>query len=191
VASSSGLSLPGLSNSEPPRLPAQTGWLARVRLHTAGQADLVDLEWGGEYTHFRRMYGQVFLDAQKGKAIIWVAQLPSAGLIGQVFVHLHSLHLELANGVTRAYLYGFRIKPPYRRQGLGSLMLRTVEADLLKRGYTLVTLNVARDNPDARRFYERYGYQVVGDEPGRWSYLDDQGLRRDVYEPAYRMEKRI
>ncbi len=66
---------------------------------------------------------------------------------------------------------------------------KPLETDLEARAFRLVTLNVGRQNPDARRFYERYGYRVVADEPGRWSYLDDMGKRQEVHEPAWRMEK--
>ena len=135
--------------------PAGPAWLAQVSLRTVRQSDLLGLEWDGEYTHFRRMYRQVFTDSLKGRAVMWVAELPPVGLIGQVFIHLHSARIELANGVTRAYLYGFRVKPAYRDHGLGTTILRIVEDDLVKRRFSLVTLNVAKDNPDARRFYER------------------------------------
>jgi len=52
-------------------------------------------------------------------------------------------------------------------------------------------LNVSRDNLDARRLYERLGYRVVAGDPGRWSYLDEHGIRHDVNEPAWRMEKKL
>jgi ribosomal protein S18 acetylase RimI-like enzyme len=123
--------------------------------------------------------------------VLWVADLAPTGVIGQVFVQLDSARKELADGQTRAYVYGFRVRPIYRSQGVGALMLETLERDLLNRGYRLSTLNVGRENPRARGFYERYGYRVVGDEPGRWSYLDDQGKRQEVHEPAWRMEKRL
>ncbi|MFM8319673.1 MAG: GNAT family N-acetyltransferase [Chloroflexota bacterium] len=153
--------------------------------------DLPALEWGGEYRHFRRLYREIYQGACMGRAVMWVAELPPAGVIGQVFVQLDSARKELADGAIRAYIYGFRIQALYRSQGLGGRMLATVEGDLQRRRFYWATLNVARENPDARRFYERHGYQVVADEPGRWYYMDDDNLRHDVHEPAWRMEKRI
>jgi ribosomal protein S18 acetylase RimI-like enzyme len=67
--------------------------------------------------------------------------------------------------------------------------MHTVEDDLRTRGFRQVTLNVGQDNRDARRFYDRLGYTVVGADPGRWSYIDDKGKRRDMHEPAWRMVK--
>jgi ribosomal protein S18 acetylase RimI-like enzyme len=70
-------------------------------------------------------------------------------------------------------------------------MLQVAEADLLRRGFHKVVLNVNQDNFDARRLYEREGYCVVAEEQGRWSYLDQYGRRREVNEPAWRMEKEL
>ena len=67
--------------------------------------------------------------------------------------------------------------------------MRTIEEDLRKRGFHQVTLNVGQDNLEAQRFYDRLGYIIVGSDPGRWTYIDDKGKRRDVVEPAWRMIK--
>jgi ribosomal protein S18 acetylase RimI-like enzyme len=96
---------------------------------------------------------------------------------------------ELADGCSRAYFYSFRVRSPYQGVGIGTLLMQTAESDLRNRGYNRITLNVRRDNSDARRLYERFGYIVVADEPGRWSYLDHNGHRRHVHEPSWRMEK--
>ena len=155
------------------------------------ESDLPDLEWKGEYQHFRRLYAEAFHMMQNKKAILWVAVLPGVGLIGQLFVQLSSGRNELANGSTRAYIYGFRIKPDYQNHGIGTQMMQIAEKDLAQRGFQWITLNVGRDNPGARRLYERLGFRVVANEPGRWSYQDDQGMIRQVNEPAWRMEKRL
>jgi ribosomal protein S18 acetylase RimI-like enzyme len=122
---------------------------------------------------------------------MWVAELPGIGIIGQLFVQLTSARQELADGVERAYIYGFRIKPDFRGFGLGRRMMQVAENDLAQRRFQRATLNVARDNPQARRLYETLGYRVVGMDPGQWSYLDHLGIRREVHEPAWRMEKHI
>lgn len=121
--------------------------------------------------------------------MLWVAEIPPTGLVGQLFVQLESHRNELADGHTRAYIYSFRVRSSYRSTGIGTLLMQTAETDLRNRGYHRITLNVGRDNPAARRFYERFGYTIVGDEPGRWSYLDHKGHRRHVHEPSWRMEK--
>jgi ribosomal protein S18 acetylase RimI-like enzyme len=160
-----------------------------VSIRQAYKNDLVGLEWNGEYTHFRRLYADTFMMVEQGNALIWIAEANGSGLIGQCFVSLKGNRPELADGTMRAYIYGFRIQPQYRNQGIGTRIMHTVEDDLRKRGFQQITLNVGQDNFDARRFYDRLGYIVVGVDPGRWSYIDDKGKRRDVLEPAWRMIK--
>jgi ribosomal protein S18 acetylase RimI-like enzyme len=154
-------------------------------------SDLPALEWDGEFIHFRRLYADIYKRVERGDGLMWVAEIPNAGIIGQLFISLSSNRPELSDGWQRAYIYGFRIRPAYRNRGIGSGMMRVVETDLEARGYRLVTLNVAQNNPGALRLYERLGYRVVGYEPGEWSYLDHLGKRREVKEPAWRMEKKL
>ena len=44
---------------------------------------------------------------------------------------LYSRQHELADGIDRAYLFSFRLKPDYRNHGLGSFMLEFIESYLL------------------------------------------------------------
>jgi ribosomal protein S18 acetylase RimI-like enzyme len=166
-------------------------WITKVIFRQADEADLPALEWNGQYKHFRQIYQDVFMLSQKGEAAIWVAEFPDEALIGQVLVQLKSARFELADGKTRAYIFGFRIKPEYRNLGIGSKMMQRVEIDLAEKGYAWAILNVNRDNAQAKDLYERLGYKIVAEEPGNWSYLDDMGIRRDVNEPAWRMEKKL
>lgn len=163
--------------------------LSQIVVRLARSADLSALEWGGEFIHFRRLYADVYRNYLAGKALMWIVEHPDEGVIGQAFVSLESGRPELSNGVDRAYIYGFRVKPAYRNRGVGAVVLRTIEKDLLARGYQIITLNVARENLKAQRLYSRLGYQVVAEEAGRWSYVDHLGKLREVNEPAWRMEK--
>jgi ribosomal protein S18 acetylase RimI-like enzyme len=160
-------------------------------IRTLSEKDLPALEWEGEFRHFRLLYRQVYENSLQGKAVMWGAELGAVGIIGQLFVQLSSGKIELANGKTRAYVYGFRVRPQYRGQGVGTSLLSTVEADLKKRQYQHICLNVARENLAAQKLYANLGYHIVGAEPGRWSYKDEYGNEHEVNEPAWRMEKRL
>ncbi len=164
-------------------------WLAMVVVRTVTESDLAGLEWEGQYAHYRRVYADAFERAESGRSVLWIADLPGRGIIGQVFIQLICDRPELADGENRAYLYAFRVRPDYRSQGLGKRMMQVVEADLRRRGFHWVTLNVARENTRARDLYERVGYHVVAPEPGVWSYPDQNGVWHTVEEPAWRMEK--
>ena len=168
---------------------AQVTWLNQVIIRKVEKEDLPALEWEGEYSHFRVIYQDAFRRSQRGLSVLWVAELPSKGLIGQVFIQLHCDRPELCNGIDRAYLFGFRVRPTFRGCGVGSRMMSVLERDLIERSYSYLTLNVARENLDAIRLYQRHGFHIVAPEPGRWQYVDDMGQTREVHEPAWRMEK--
>jgi len=169
----------------------QAAWLARVQIRTMTEDDLPSLEWDGEYTHFRRVYADAFNRFQHGLSVLWVAVLPGVGVIGQVFIQLICDRLELADGTNRAYLYSFRVRPEFRSAGLGTRIMEVVFDDLRRRGFRSLTLNVAKDNPRARKLYERNHFRIVAHEPGRGTFQDEKGAWQTVEEPAWRMERRL
>lgn len=168
-----------------------SNWLSKVIVRPIQRKDLLALEWDGEYNHFRRVYLEVFRRMRSGLAIMWAADLPEEGIIGQVFVQYSSSRQELADGQNRAYVHSFRVKRPYRGAGLGSKLMNVAETGLIQRGYKYVTLNVSHTNPGARHLYSRLGYRVVGPDPGIWSYHDDRGVLQQVNDPGWRMQKRL
>jgi ribosomal protein S18 acetylase RimI-like enzyme len=166
-------------------------WMDQVQVRHLRQEDLPGLEWDGEYAHFRRLFADAWQRMEHGLAVHWVAELPGSGIIGQVFIQLTCDRPELADGVHRAYLFSFRIRPAYRNQGLGTLILNIIEDDLRKRKFQAVTLNVAKENKAAQRLYQKHGYLITAHEPGVWSFPDQDGIWHQMVEPAWRMEKKL
>jgi GNAT superfamily N-acetyltransferase len=169
--------------------PLPADWLSYVTIRQATENDLHKMEWEGEYKHFRTVFKNAYRSMKGGDTIIWVADFLGTLHLGQVFIQYISSRPELANGYNRAYLYSFRIKPRFRNQGLGTKMMDILEADLIKKGYQYLTLNVAKTNLDAQRLYQHRGFEIVDHEPGEWSYRDHLGNRVSISEPAWRMEK--
>jgi ribosomal protein S18 acetylase RimI-like enzyme len=170
--------------------PQSAPWLDEVIIRPLAESDLPALEWEGAYTHFRRVYAQIYQRAVAGRACLWLAQDAEGLVLGQLFVLLRSLADDaIADGQTRAFIHSFRVRPEYRRRGLGSRLLAHAEGDLMARGFEQVSLHVARDNAGGLRFYQRHGYQQVGASDGRWSYEDHEGRTRQMYEPSWRMRK--
>jgi ribosomal protein S18 acetylase RimI-like enzyme len=165
--------------------------LQPVTIRIATRFDLPAMEWDGELKHFRRVFADAYERVELREAVIWIAEVPDIGLIGQLFLSLRSGRPELSDGVTRGYIYGVRVRPDYRNHGVGTQLMLAAETELNKRGFSYATLNVGRDNPKAKRLYERLGYRVIAPESGRWYYEDEDGVRREVYEPAWRMEKAL
>lgn len=58
----------------------------------------------------------------------------------------------------RVYLFGLRIRPEYQRQGIGTALLRYAVGLCAQRGIFEFTIGVETANKDARRLYERLGF---------------------------------
>lgn len=64
-------------------------------------------------------------------------------------------------GLLRGYVQILCVRPDCRRQGLGSSLLRWAE-ERIYRDSPNVFMCVSSFNPDARRLYERLGFELVG-----------------------------
>jgi ribosomal protein S18 acetylase RimI-like enzyme len=156
------------------------------------ERDLAALEWDGAYLHFRRLFRQAYQDMRIGtRQLLMMEHTATGEMIGQVFIQWSSSDPRFADGTHRGYLYALRIKPAFQSRGLGTRMLIAAESELRRRGMDTASIGVEKDNPRARALYERQGYRIIADDPGRWSYLDHEGIIREVLEPAWLMEKRI
>ena len=83
------------------------------------------------------------------------------------------------------------LKRRNRRRDRTITRISAAEATLRRRGMDTASIGVEKKNPRARTLYERQGYRVIGDDPGRWSYIDHQGIMREIAEPAWLMEKSL
>ncbi len=61
-----------------------------------------------------------------------------------------------------AHLLLFAVQPKMRRIGVGSAMLNWLEKSCVTAGIQQVRLEVRASNQSARKFYERFGYRLVG-----------------------------
>ncbi len=156
------------------------------------EKDLPALEWDGVYLHFRRLFRQAYEDMRIGtRHLLMMEHTPTGGMVGQVFIQWSSSDPRFADGARRGYLYALRVKPAFRSRGLGTRILAAAEEELRRRGMDTASIGVEKGNPRARALYERLGYRVIADDPGRWSYLDHEGNIQEVLEPAWLMEKRL
>lgn len=160
-----------------------------VRIRQVTEKDLPALEWDGAYTHFRRLYKTIYLDSQTGKNAMLIAENAQNNIVGQAFIQFHGHRKALADGTTKAYIFAVRVKPEFRNHGIGTKLILTAEKVIKKKKFTTATLNVAKDNLDAIRFYKRLGYRIVAHEPGKWAYIDHRGNLQHVNQPSWRMEK--
>jgi GNAT superfamily N-acetyltransferase len=165
--------------------------LSNIAIRHAEEYDLVGMEWEGEYSHYRQLYRDIYVSSLRGDAIIWLADLLDHGIIGQIFAQLRSTRSDYADGHTRAYLFGFRVRFLYQNNGVGNLLLTTAESELIKRGFRSAVLNVSKSNHHALEYYLKSGYIVEGDDPGKWSYMDQFGNHKEVNDPSWKLQKQL
>lgn len=159
-----------------------------VCLRLARKEDIPRLEWFGQYRHFRHLFRRAFREQQEGRRLLLLADCNNFP-IGQIFVQLASQRAGVADGSARAYFYSLRVMPMFRRQGIGTRLILEAENRVRARGFTCVTIAVAKNNEAARRLYERLHYRIFREDEGKWSYIDHQGERRHVHEPCWLLEK--
>ncbi len=67
------------------------------------------------------------------------------------------------NDGRRGYIYHTAVHPAYRKQGIGSLLVKTVLEALKQLGISKVALVVFEKNKDGNSFWERQGFEVRDD----------------------------
>jgi ribosomal protein S18 acetylase RimI-like enzyme len=107
----------------------------------------------------------VFLIEEEGQAVAFCQMVPSKDpdddptQVG----HITSIH----------------VLPQLRGHGYGRLLMDHVLGEFRRRGFAEVTLWVLKENHNARRFYEKYGFHLDGDTRNY--------PRTDVREVRYRI----
>ena len=68
-----------------------------------------------------------------------------------------------------AHVITLDVAPEWRRQGVGTRLMRAVHCEFLRRNAEISVLEVSTENTTARRFYERLQYVHAGILPGYYS----------------------
>ncbi len=69
----------------------------------------------------------------------------------------------------RAHLYSIVVHPHWRGRGIGKRLLDEAERFLQSQGVAAMSLEVRRDNLQAQRMYERFGYVPIAVVPSYYS----------------------
>lgn len=160
-----------------------------ITFRLATRADLPKLEWYGQYAHFRTVFRRTFNEQEQRRRLMLIADCADFP-IGHIFIQLNSRR-TLWDNHTRAYLYSLRVMEMFRGKGIGSRLINEAEAMVTELGCGWVSIAAAKENPRARRLYERMGYHVIAEDEGDWSYMDHEGKVRYVHEPCWVLEKKL
>jgi ribosomal-protein-alanine N-acetyltransferase len=79
-----------------------------------------------------------------------------------------------------AYLALFAVRAASQRTGIGSALIRWLEASAIAAGAERIRLDARRDNVPARSFYNEHGYHETGIRRGRYGPSVD-GVRLEKW----------
>ena len=74
-------------------------------------------------------------------------------IVGFIWAYPHQFREEL-----RMYISEIRVEEEYRNRGIGTELLKMVEARAKEMGIGAIYLHMEADNPDVKRFYIAAGY---------------------------------
>jgi ribosomal-protein-alanine N-acetyltransferase len=111
--------------------------------------------------------------AEERNAIVRIGEEVSGELAGFIIVHVE----RVATG-WRAYVVTLDVAAEWRQKGLGRRLMREAEACAVTAGVREMQLHVFTGNAGAIRFYERLGYERIGERRG---FYGAPGLDAFVY----------
>jgi ribosomal protein S18 acetylase RimI-like enzyme len=151
--------------------------------------DVPVLEWWGQFFAHRATIEATYAAQTRGEAMMLVAEVagyPS----GQAWIDLRHRYDTRVGGI-----WAVRVFPLLQGRGIGTHLIDAAEQYLRDALFTAAELTVEKDNTGARRFYERRGYQVIGDLQGAYTYCPPGGepvdepmnqwvMRKELWESA-------
>jgi GNAT superfamily N-acetyltransferase len=133
------------------------------------ERDLAALEWHGAFTTHRSFMHEQFERQQRGESVMLVADHDGFPL-GQIWIDLVQRAAE-----STAVLWALRVLEPVQSAGIGRRLLAAAERVAHDAGFEVAEIGVERDNPRARRWYERSGYACTRGEVTEQTYVAPDG----------------
>ncbi|BAY84016.1 acetyltransferase, GNAT family protein [Calothrix parasitica NIES-267] len=117
------------------------------------------------YTY--NMLRREVVEHEEGKRVIFIAFI-NLNIVGTVqFVPKH-YDIELADGISTAYLQSLLVDKDYRRQGIGNLLIKAVESEAVQRHFQRLTIMVESDNSPALNLYNKMGFYFFKNSNNMW-----------------------
>lgn len=147
------------------------------------ESDLCELGWFGLYTRYHKFFSEQFERQVKGDNLILVAEA-NGFPVGRLCVDLVKGQKD-SIGV----LWAFAVFPPLQNLGIGTRLMIAAEDVLSGKGYRVAEIGAGKDNPRARRLYERLGYRVVRDNVEEWDVTTPEGTLLHEVSDEWIMQK--
>lgn len=135
------------------------------------------------YSQFREITLKNFERYEKGEIMMLVAEANNFP-VGQAYIDLVKRGEE-SIGV----IWSLRVLENLQNLGIGTRLIKSAEKFLESKGFGIAEIAVEKDNPNAKRIYERLGYHVVRDEIDEWDYTTPEGKKVHVVSHEWIMHK--
>jgi len=157
----------------------------QVTIRSCQREDLQDLEWFGLFTPHRELILRAFERQENGDNVMLVAVVNSFP-VGQVWIDLVR-KVQASIGI----LWALRVMPPFQTLGIGTRLITMAEGVLKDEGFAVAEIGVEKDNLNAKRLYEKLGYQIVADNIEEWNYITPEGSTIHEVDDEWIMHKSI
>jgi probable phosphoglycerate mutase len=149
-------------------LPASVGTETETVVHPLVTGDIEQfMQWRATDDHLANWALKEIGEHLDGKRILLVAEANDQ-LVGTFqFVPNHE-DKDLADGRLTAYLQALEIREGFRRRGLGTWLITSVERLAVERGFQRLTLMVEPDNGPALSLYQKLGFSFFKDFTEIW-----------------------
>ncbi|MEG1256753.1 GNAT family N-acetyltransferase [Clostridium sp.] len=113
---------------------------------------LLNKELGYEY-ELENVSGRIKHILENTKDIILVAEYND-----EVIGYIHGTPYESLRFDSLINLLGFVVKERYRNNGVGNILIESLESQIKKKGFSGIRLLSGYNRVNAHRFYENHGY---------------------------------
>lgn len=154
---------------QPPENPSHARQVG-VTVRELRESDNLALEWHGG-PDLRSFYQNQWFSHQSGLATVLIADCEGQPA-GQAAIYWQGkpTHPDLPD------VQSLRVHPNHRGQGIGTQLLAAAEELVRQRGFSRICISAGVENHGARRLYERFGFQEIGQPyDDEWSYVNTQG----------------
>lgn len=168
------------------QFPQEFSFAGHGTIRFIAASDLPALEWHGQ-ADLRQFYHQLYDHHCNGTSTALIADI-NGFPAGQILIHWSGkpAHLDFPDQQS------LRVHPAFRGVGLGSRLIRASEGFVASRGYANVGLSVNVANENARRLYERLGYNTLSTPyEDQWRYINAAGEEVVVTETVLDMVKAL
>ncbi len=90
-----------------------------------------------------------------------------------------------------AHIATIAVHPEYRRQGVGSQLLRVALRESLSKGVRLFTLEVRAQNETAQALYRSFGFDIVGRRPRYYRDTNEDAILMSLSNPGGELLKQV